>query len=156
MGDPPGPLWVVAGEETKDLGIGDGVRPADTVGAGDIEKGFAEDVFWWVAVGSGVAVAGERTSEIVLPKAGLVAAEGAEPDGVAEDDEATGLGDAHHLVAHLFPVGDVFCGVGADSAVNRGGGKGEVAAVGADGGVLVGVDRNVGGGTEGLAEVSGT
>lgn len=106
-------------------------------------------------MGFGVAVAGEGTAEVVLPEAGFVAAEGTKPDGVAEDDEAAGLGDAHHFVAHLLPVGHVFCGVGADGAVNRVGGKREVASVGVDGGVLVGIDRDVGGGTEGLAEVAG-
>ena len=146
---------MVAGEEAKDAGIAHGTCPADTVGAGDVEKRFAEDVFWWVTVGFGVAVAGEGAAEVVLPEAGLVATEGAEPDGVAEDDEAAGLGDAHHFVAHFFPAGHVFCGVGTDGAVNRVGGKREVAAVGVDGGVLVGIDRDVGGGTEGLAEVAG-
>ena len=146
---------MVAGEQPEDVGIWYGVCPADAIGAGDVEKGFAENVFWWVAVGFGVTVAGEGAAEVVLPEAGLVAAEGAKPDGVAEDDEAAGLGDAHHFVAHLLPVGHVFCSVGADGAVNGAGCKREVSAVGVDGGVLVGIDRDVGGGTEGLAEVAG-
>ncbi|OFO45374.1 hypothetical protein SAMN05660745_02556 [Corynebacterium glucuronolyticum] len=39
-GGPPGPLWVVAGEEAKDASIAHGTCPADAFSRGNFEKLF--------------------------------------------------------------------------------------------------------------------
>ena len=68
----------------------------------------------------------------VVPGGGFVAAEGTEPVGEAEEDQAAWFGDAEHFSEHAVRVGYVFEDVGGERHVDGGGAEGERLGVGAD------------------------
>ena len=58
-----------------------------------------------------ITTPGEIPTHIVLPQACLMAAEGSEPDGITEDHDASGPGNAEHLPTHPPRIGNMFCDI---------------------------------------------
>src|SRR6478735_11886948 len=84
-GQPVGEARVVAGNDVQDLAFGLPPGPVDPRLDGDGEQGLTETVLRLAAVPPSIPLPGPTPSQEV-PRRGLVAAPGAIPDGVRQED----------------------------------------------------------------------